>query len=358
MMNFDLSSWCEQGRKEVRQARLLGDWQGDIAASIAGGDLDRVTSAILGLSDQLTSVVESKNSILNGYLFAKNSYDDATRLFGPAVIPMPVVGLAPNPKIYPFLQALVAAQMGVKLLARKAHMLTKLNLVFGQIAASLQRAGLTTDSNSITGVSMQIGRFVADIGNAFSGVPLYMNTIVKLNDAADAEWRLWGVDAGNQNDPRWFQAYIAAANKVVPLPEGTPLMSGLSGLGELGNPLAQILIILIWVIAIVAAAVVAIKTASMAIDALNPQAATAKALILQRDREREVLKLKIISEGKAQGKPDVQIQAEVDTSLKTFDRETNDAVRNIPKSGLLSSIAWPVGIAAAALVGLKVAGVI
>ena len=324
---------------------MLGDWQGDIAASIAGGDLDKVTAAIRGLSDQLNSVIAAKNSILNGYLTAKRNYDSAVALFGPPVIPMPLVGLAPNPKIYPFLQALTAAGLGVKLLARKAHMLTKLNLVFGQIAAALLRAGLPTDSASVDGVSRQISRFTADVGTSFSGVPLYAETIRSLNDAADQEWRLWGVDASAQNDPRWLQAYLKAADKSVPLPA-----AGLSGLGEIGNPLAPVFVALIIVIAGVVAAVVAIKTASMAIDALNSKAETARELILAAEERKRQVQVEMVKAGKS--------KAEIDAAMKKIDDETNVNVKNIPESGLLSSLAVPVGIAVAALVGLKVAGAI
>jgi hypothetical protein len=325
---------------------MFGDWQGDIAASIAGGDLDKVTAAIRGLSAQVTSVVAAKNSILNGYLTAKRNYDSAVALFGPPVIPMPLVGLAPNPKIYPFLQALTAAGLGVKLLARKAHMLTKLNLVFGQIAAALMRAGLSTDSASIDGVSRQIGRFTVDVGTSFSGVPLYAETIRSLNDAADQEWRLGGVDPSAQNDPNWLKAYLKAADKVVPLPAA----AGMSGFAGLGNPLAPVLVVLIAVIAAVAAAVVAIKVASMAIDALNSKAVTAREILLTVEERKRQVQIEMIKAGKS--------KAEIDAAMKKIDEETNETLKKIPESGLLSSLAVPVGIAVAALVGLKVAGAI
>jgi len=314
----------------------MGDWQGDIAAAVAGDELNKLTSAIFGLNDSITSAIESSNQILAGYRSAKAELASATQKFGPVT--------SQDSGAYSAALAWTGAIKAVKIFARQAQTLAELGIVFSDISAQLQKAGLAQDADSVSTTLYQLNRFVIGSDALFAAVPEYTGTKQQIIQAFSAELKMWGVSPNAYSDPRWFAAFVKAADKVVPL-EGRPSAPGeLSnmgvGMGQLGNPMPMAIVALLWVIAIAAATVTLMYGISKTLDALNSEAITARELILQRDREKEALRLESIRAGKS--------QTEINDQMREFDMETHRQVGDIPKSPL-AGLLLPIGLAVGGL---------
>lgn len=322
-------------------AEGMGDWKGDIAAAVAGNELNQLISGIFNLQNSLVEAINARNQILSGYTRAKAIYDDAEKLFGP---PVQTVGFVPVPnfKTLPAQFALASATKGVRVFARQVQTLAELAIVFSKISEQLSAAYLANDANAVDMTVNQVNRFVIESDALFRGVPEYNSTKQKIIAAFKGELTLWGVGQNDYGDPRWFAAFVKAADKVVEIP-GRPtapqeLGAGMSGMNGLGNPMPQLIIALLWVVAIAAATVTAMYAISKTISALNSEAETAKALILQRDREKEAYRAQLA----AQGTP----AAAITEAMKQFDAETDQQVKAIPKSALLGDILLYGGLAA------------
>jgi hypothetical protein len=322
-------------------AEGFGDWRGDIAASIAGNEIDKLVSGIFKVQDSLINSINARNGIFDGYQQAKLIYSEAVKTFGDKAMT----------RLEPAISALTGATMAVKVFARQIQTLSELWVVFAEISSKLHAAGLYNDENAVNQTVNQVRRFVTESDAKFAGIPQYNGTKQEIIAAFVAELRMWGVDRNAYGDPRWFGAFIKAADKVVELPgrptaPGEIASFGVSGLGGLGNPLPMLIVALLWVLAIVAATVTLMYGINKTINALNSEAVTARDLILQRDKEKEQLRMELVRQGKG--------QAEINAAMAQFDRETRDQVKDIPKSGLLSSLLLPLGIAAGGLVAVFV----
>ncbi len=342
-------------RKSARPAAPLsglGDWKGDIALAIAGKDLDKLVSAIMSVQDKMVEAINARPVALDGYRKAKALYDDATRRWGPPSfsVPMPYTGSinVPNPRVASALYALNGARQSVEVFARMAQTLSLLDRVFTNISAELTRAGLAQEANNVDMTTRQVKRFLYDSDNAFAAVPEFMAAKGRIMNVAYAEWQAWGVDGGAIGDPRWLQAYLKAADKVVRVPGAEAPPAG--GVAGMGDPLGPLAFVLISVIGGIVATVVAIHGINKLVGAWNSKAETARVLILQRDREKEEMRKAMA----AAGRP----QAEIDAAVKAFDENTKQQVKDIPEGrDPFGSIALVLGIGVAAMIGAKAAGV-
>jgi hypothetical protein len=303
--------------------RGMGDWQGDIAAAVAGDELNKLTKAIFGVQDSLVGSIEARNSILSGYQDAKAELASATQAFGPVT--------SPDSGAYSAQLAFTGAVKAVQVFARQVQTLSELWIIFSQISAALQAGGLTNDSSAVDATTYQLKKFVTESDALFAAVPEYGQTKQAIIQAFKAETALWGVDQNAYADPRWFGAFIKAADKVVELPDRATAPDelasmGVSGMGQLGNPMPLALAALIWTLVIVAGTVTLMYGIMKTLEALNSEAVTARQLILQRDQEKEALRAKLMADGKD--------QAEITTAMTEFDTETQQQVKAIPKSAL------------------------
>lgn len=319
-------------------AEGMGDWKSDIASAVAGNELNQLVSGIFKVQDSLVDAINARNQILASYQKAKVLYDDAEKTFGP-----PMLGFIPNFKTIPAQFALAGAVRGVQIFARQIQTLAELGIVFSNISSQLSNANLYQDADSVNQTVRQVNRFVVESDVLFSQVSQYNGTKQKIISAFKNELTLWGVGQTAYGDPRWFAAFVKAADKVVEIPGRPTAPQELgAGMGSLGNPLPQLIVALLWVVAIVAATVTAMYAINKTISALNSEAETAKALILQRDREKEQYRAQLVS----QGTP----QPAVDAAMKQFDAETAQQVKDIPKSGILSNLLLYGSLAAGGIV--------
>lgn len=305
-----------------RRRAGFGDWTGDIALLTAGDQLDQLTKGIFAIQDSLVSAIEARNGILSEYRSAQIALADANRLFG--------VATSEDSGSYDAKMAFTAAAMGVRVFARQIMTLSELQVVFSDISAKLTSAGLTQDADSIDQTTRQINRFVIESDTLFAQVVEYNQAKQAIIGQFKAELSAWSVAQNAYSDPRWFAAYVKAADKVVELP-GRPTAPdelgnlGVSGMGDMGILPAAVVAVL-WVIAIVGATVSIMYTVKKTIEALNSKAETAKALILQRDQEKEALRQQMIEGGSN--------QAEISAAMNDFDAETTKQVKDIPDSAL------------------------
>jgi len=306
----------------------LGDFRSALSSMIAEGSLNELLRGIFKVQDLLVSSINSRGEIFEGHSRAQDLYADSAQ-FGPEMIPMPFGAGLINPYRIPALQAVESANFGVAAFARQVLTLNQLARIFGGVSSALTEAGLANDANSVDQTLAQMRRFIQESDNLFAGVGIYRDTKAQILQIFEqTELPMWGVSPQAVDDPRWIQAFVKAADKVVELPDvDTSLPPGVSGLGALPVLAAAIL----WGIGIVAAAVTAMYAIRKIIDALNSKAITARELILQRDREKEALRMKMIESGAS--------PEEIDTAMKAFDEETARQVKSVPDGMGLGTVA-------------------
>lgn len=327
----------------------MGDWGGAVTELIAGGELEKLNSAVRALLDKLIAAINSRAEIVQGYREAKALFADAQAKYGP---PMMSVGYAeiPNQSVLPAFMAFGTAAKGVQVFAREVQTLGFLDRVFTQVSAALTRAGASNDANSIDQALAQLRRFTMETDNLFfSLAPEYNETKQKILAQAKPQWAALGVAANAYDDPKWMAGYIRAANIVVPIddqpePPAAVAEAGLGALPVLGA-------MLIWVIGIVVAGLVISSAISRILPDTNSKARTAEALLLkyQEQKAREA------AEMRAAGYSEEQIKKRMDT----IDDEKKRDLDKIPNPP--SIMGWVVGGLAAAVVGyfgLKWAGVL
>lgn len=336
------------GAKAGRRARGAGagDWSAAIAQAIAGKELDRLTASVRDLLGNIADAINYRKAALDAYRRARAELAAATARFGPVSMVLPMGGTTPNHVVLPFVTAERAAATAVRTLARVAVMFSKLGLVYGKVEEGFRRAGLDTDAGAVSSLTTQLMRFVNDTPGMASDVPLYMDTVRSLNSAFGAELSAWGVSVGAYDDPRWMQAFVKAADKVVPLPQGAD--------AGMGNPLPVLILAIIVVVAGVIAAIGVLKSLSVISETLNSKAIAAKDLLERRLGERAKLEAELRNKGAP--------ESEIRTRLDTFDAGTEAAVKLLPDPTSLfgalglEKILVPAGVVVAGYFGLKAAG--
>lgn len=306
----------------VGRSSGLGDFREAVAGIIAGGDLDKLVQAIYGVQDRLIDAINARPAVIDGYRKAFELADS---------------------------EMIESARMGVRIFARQVQTISELNILFMKIAEALSGAGLTNDANGVNQTVVQLRRFETETNQVMSGVPEYSDVKWEILSAFNYELSRLGVSQNDYSNPEWISAYCRASAQVVPFENEPSKPWGLSGLFGLGE-LSTLAVAILWGIAIVAAAAVAAMTISKIISALNIRAETQQKLILDRNQQKEQLRLVL----HAQGIP----QAAIDMMMQQFDTETKKMVDDVPKSNLISDLAVPVGIGVLVLIGLKAGGVI
>lgn len=313
----------------------LGDFREAVAGMVAGGDLDRLIRAIFGIQDQLVNAINTRAQIVNEHRKAVDFYNEAFSNKDLSFVTA--------------VQAYEAAKMGVEIFARQVQTLNELDVVFTRISEALSSAGLSGDANAVNQTVTQIRRFTSDTDKVMSGIAEYSSAKFAIIAEFNRELAAAGISTSDYSNPGWFSAYVRGSARVVPFENEPSPPSGLSGLGGLDG-LPMLAVAIIWVIGIVAAAVVAIVTINKIIAALNSQAETQRALILERNRQKETLRQQLYAEGRA--------QAEIDAIMVGYDKETVRQTDDVPKSGFGKELLLPIGIGVLALIGLKAAKVL
>jgi hypothetical protein len=298
----------------------MGDtWGGAVASMIAGKELNQLISAISRVQDQLRSTIEVRNGIFNGYVEAKKLLDQARSAYGPDFMPGPFGAMMPNFRSLPAMMAYGSAVKGVQQLARQIKTFEIFDIVFRSVAGALHKAGLMNDADSVDQTTRQLMRFDIETDSKFANVPEYTSTKTKLLDAFVAELAAWGVSRNAYDDPRYFQAFIKSADRIVPIP-GRPNPPAGSGLG---NPLPVVVVAIIWIVGVVAAALVVMSTINRIIPDQNSKAIAARDTVLQRERDWTKIQSDMISKGAS--------QAQIDTARKSWESGTKAAVETIPE---------------------------
>lgn len=327
----------------------FGDWKGDIAAAVASGELDQLMAGVRKTQDTLIAAINARGPAINAYKMARNLLDEATAKYGPPFFPAPFGASVPNMSVFPAAQAFTAAAEGMRFFARQVQTLFELEIVLAKISEGLFNAGLRNEEASVNAAITQIRRFTVETDALLRGIKDYTDTKNRIIEAFNRQRAAFGVPTSQIDDPRWFEAYLLAAEQVVPLPKGATSAMGVSGLGDLG--LAPVLVVLIKVIAIIAATVVAIHAINKITSALNSKAETAREVILQRERDWSKMEVAMRAAGKS--------QAEIDSARKSWESGTAQTVKDIPEP---SGIFGPVTAALMAVLGvgaaLKFGGVI
>lgn len=322
----------------------MDDVAASFAAMFAAGALDKLRKGLSNTQDALIATISSRNEAFNGYQKAKALYDDAVGRWGPAFVPGPMGISLPNAKVLMAYVALATADQAVKFIAKQIHASEQAQIVFSQIQSALMKGGLNVDADMIGTSLYGINRFNLETGSMFGGVKPYTDTISKLTDEAKAERAAWGVPLSAYDDPRWYEAYLKASDRIVPMPKSAGGGGGgVSGLGTLGFDPISIAIAIGLLLISIGVMVAVIKSAAALTPNANAKAETARALILQREADWT----KIESQMRAQNKS----QEEIDAARKQWDAGTKKQTENIPDPpSLLGSLLGPLGIAAAALV--------
>lgn len=315
----------------------MGDWGSAVTELIAQDELGRLNSAVRALIDKLIAAINSRAEVLSGYQEAAALFKDAQAQFG---APMINAGYAliPNPAVLPSYTAFGVAVKGVQVFAREVQTLGFLDRVFTQVSASLTRAGLANDANSIDQALAQIRRFNLETDNMFfRAVPEYNQTKQQILAQAKAEWAALGVAANAYDDPKWMAGYIRAANAVVPVEDqpGPPEAVAQAGLGEL----TLLGSLLIWVIGIVVAGLVISSTLSRILPDVNAKARTAEKLALAYQQQRADVAAQMRADGKSED--------EIKQTMREISAEEEEAYRKIPESPSWFNWKWVVGIVAA-----------
>jgi hypothetical protein len=341
--NFDRQQWA-MGE--------MGTFTELLTNLIASGKLDQLRSAVGQLSDLATKASNMQNPLFNGYVEAKAIRDSMAQKYG-LTIPIPFGGMMPNPVVIPSLLAYSTAVEAVKVLARLRDQVSQTAQVYTVLARTLREKSLPQTAGEIeaqVSSAMRIvqgldAKFIGPSGQRAAGiVPEYGQTLIKIAGAAQSEWSAWGVGLGNYDDPRWMEAYIKAANKVVPIPESATKSAGLSGLGSLGaaDPISWTLII-IAAIKIIAALVVILAALDRMVPDQNLKAREA-AKIAQKAFDAKVAEE---ARMRAQGKT----QEEIDRMKAGIDADAKKSVATIPDpKGFLEGVLGPLGLVAAAIV--------
>jgi hypothetical protein len=326
--------------------RGMGDLKSDVAAAIASKELDELMSGVRRVQDALIDAINARPVTLKNYQTAAANYDAARSSYSDGA----------DDALVAAQKAVDASVLGVQFFARQIQTLAELQIVFGQVSAGLMAAGLSNERNAVDQTLSQLGRFIIETDNLFSQVPEYSNTKYAIISAFNRELSSNRVNPNDYSNRGWFQSYMNAVEKVVPLPKGTGV-SGLSGLrgfggmGSLGNPMAPALVALIILVAGVVATVVAIKAINKMAEVFNSKAETARQLVLQRDQNWASME----SQMRAQGATEDQI----DAARAKWNAQTKSAVDQIPESPSIGgSVGIVAGILLAAGVGLKAAGVL
>jgi hypothetical protein len=324
----------------------LGDWKGDIAAAVASGELDQLMSGVRKAQDTLIAAINARGPAITAYQTAKGLFDDATASYGPPFLSSGMGVSVPNVKVFPAAQALTSAAEGMRFFARQVQTLLELEVVLSKISEGLFNAGLRNEEASVNAAITQIRRFTTETDTLLRGIKEYVETKNKVVAAFNKTLASRGIHHTASDDPRWFEAYMDAADQVVPMPK--EVSGGVAGLGGLG--LAPALIVLVKVIAIIAATVTAIHAINKITSALNSKAETAREVILQRERDWS----RIEADMRSAGKP----QSEIDAARKAWEQGTKKSVESIPEpSGIFVALPATLIALAVGAVALKVGGV-
>lgn len=323
--------------------RGMGDIKSDVAAAIASKELDELMSGVRKVQDALIDAINARPSTLKNYQTAAANYDAARSSYSDGADDAMVAAQ----------KAVDASVLGVQFFARQVQTLAELQIVFGQVSAGLMAAGLSNERDAVDQTLKQLGRFIIETDNLFSQVPEYSDTKYAIISSFNRELSANRVNPNDYSNRGWFQSYMNAVEKVVPLPKGTGLsgLTGFRGMGGLGNPMAPALVALIILVAGVVATVVAIKAINKMAEVFNSKAETARQLVLQRDQNWASMEAQM----RAQGATEDQI----DAARAKWNAQTKTAVDQIPESPSIGgSVGIVAGILLAAGVGLKAAGVL
>lgn len=330
----DLGRCCGRG---------MGDIKSDVAAAIASRELDELMSGVRKVQDSLIEAINARPSTLKNYQTAAANYDAARESYSDGA----------SDALDAAQKAKDAAVIGVQFFARQVQTLAEIQIVFGQVSAGLQAAGLRNETDAVDQTIRQVNRFVIETDNLFTQVPEYSDTKYAIISAFNRELSGNRVNPNDYANRGWFQSYMNAVEKVVPLPKGTGLsgLTGFRGMGGLGNPMAPALVALIVLVAGVVATVVAIKAINKMAEVFNSKAETARQLVLQRDQNWTSIEAQMRSQGAS--------EAQIDAARAKWNAQTKAAVDQIPEAPSIGgSVGIVAGILLAAGVGLKAAGVL
>lgn len=326
----------------------LSDWKGDIAAAVASGELDQLMAGVRRTQDSLIAAINARGPAINAYQTARNLLDEATAKYGPPFFSAAFGSSVPNPNVFPAAQAFTAAAEGMRFFARQVQTLYELDVVLTKVSEGLFNAGLRSEEASVNAAVTQIRRFTSETDALLRGIKDYTETKNRIVEAFNKQRAAFGVPASQSDDPRWFEAYLLAAEQVVPLPKEAAAV-GVSGLSDLG--LGPALVVLIKVIAIIAATVVAIHAINKITSALNSKAETAREVILQRERDWSQMESAMRAAGKS--------QTEIDAARKSWESGTAQSVKEIPEpSGVFGSVTTALVAVLGVGAALKFGGVI
>lgn len=349
---YNLQNWrgAMYGTSEDLKGSMLGDWKSDIASAIASKELDQLVKSIFRVQDYLSDAIAQRNPVAQGYREAKRLLDDSLKIV-PAYI---VVGFTqvPNPLLIPQLTAVASAKQGIAYFARQVQTLNEISVVFLNIANILSEKGLKTDAESINTTYRQILKFSTETDAVMRDITYYNDVKMNLIAAFNSELASAGISKTDYGNPGWFQAFLRAADKVVPIPDAAKKEVGLTGfgMGDLGA-LPVLIGALIAVILSVGAVLVALKAVSRLIPDQNSKAETARQLLLKAQERKAAVEMQM----RAQGATEDEIKAR----LSEIDKETEAAVGQIPEpKSPLASLALPAGIIAGGAILLKIAGVL
>lgn len=312
-------------RRHGRRGGMGDDWGGAVAGMIAGDELNQLVSAILNINDQLVGMINSRASVRDGYLQAKQTYDQAMQSFDGFDVG----------DLEPVQLALGTAKKGVQVYARQVQTLTMLDHVFTEISIALGSAGLKSDASNVDATLNQIRRFTIDTDNAFAGIPDYMAAKQLILGTAQVMWNSAGVPTNAYSNPSWFNLYVKASNQAVPIPNQPELPDELRAAGMGALPI--IATMLIWVIGVIVAGVVISKALASAIPNQNSKAETVKQILLKAADE----KARVRSEMMAQGRS----QEEIDQAMTSIDRGAAAASKDVPDApSMLGYVLIPLGL--------------
>lgn len=338
--------WLDDGSSTLMQMGDIPDQgysgiggMGDVAASFAGliasKELDKVVSALHKLGDAQRANIEIRSIVGPGYREARDIGADAIRRFGPPVFPDGTV----NEKLIPAMAAASTATLAMKFFTRQLNQMRQMVLVYLRISTAFGNAGLKNERDMVETTILPIDRFIGETRSLFDGYPDFKQTWRALEDAAWNERAAAGVAQDAVDDPRWFAAYVKAADSVVPMPKS---MTGMSDSG-MGIAAALIVEAILLVVGLIGALIVINNAVSKMMPDANFKAKAAADLITQRERDWSTIEMQMRSQGKS--------QTEIDAARKSWQAGTAHSVGTLPSPpSVFDTLLGPLGIAAAAVV--------
>lgn len=336
---------------------MFNDWYGgmfgalvdDVGRWAAARELDALMSSVRKTQDFLIASINLRGPVAKAYDQAKALYDQTVAVAGGAFLQAGRVTV-PNPQVLPAMIALASAKQGLEFFARQVQTLNELDVVYTQIAQGLHKSGLLAEEDVLNAAHQQILRFTTESDAILRAVPAYQDAKNRIIAYFTAELAAAGIPVTATDDPRWFQSYLLAAEKVVPLPAQAKQEAGMAGaaLGDLGA--FPIIGFIVGLVLSVGAVVVALRAMERLLPDVNAKAKTAydQALIVAKQRADEAAQMR------AAGRSEAEIAAR----MAQINKEAEEAIKKLPEpaSPLTALLIPAAAVAAAAFILPKVLG--